>query len=134
MKKLSFLIITLLISVMACQEAPVEVDMDAEKVEQQAAEKSEEMAKEMGYEENDGTLDLVEMMKKGMDSFPVDLTEDQLTQIDELATELGLSVDLSSSEFKSKAKELRKRVYESVFTDEQRAKYDSSAKKNVFKK
>ena len=108
--------------------------MDAEKVEQQAAEKSEEMAKEMGYEENDGTLDLVEMMKKGMDSFPVDLTEDQLTQIDELATELGLSVDLSSSEFKSKAKELRKRVYESVFTDEQRAKYDSSAKKNVFKK
>lgn len=31
MKKLSFLIITIMLSVMACQDAPVVVDMDAEK-------------------------------------------------------------------------------------------------------
>lgn len=119
----------------SCQgTAKKDGNMDAEKVEQQAAEKSEEKAKEMGYEENGGTLDLIEMMKKGMDSFPVDLSEDQLNQIDAMAAELGLSVDLPSSEFKAKAKELRKSVYDRVFTDEQRAMYDSTAKKNVFKK
>ncbi|MDX1686275.1 MAG: hypothetical protein R3275_13645 [Saprospiraceae bacterium] len=124
MKNLSlFTILFALVFVVSCgQQAGDGANGDGEKTEMSEKKKQDSSSDNMG----DKQMNVIKKMKKQMEGKSYAMSEEQLSQVDSLIEVVGLSKEQSSEDFKASLKELRMKMYNHVFNEEQKKVYEDS--------